>query len=75
MTRNGNTNGNHPQHRTYPTSPWTEAFDDGHENWATQTTNGHQQPSTMPAAYTGDASQQPTHDALTNVYNWGHQNA
>jgi hypothetical protein len=48
--------------KPYPTSPWTEAY---------QNTPEHQDEPTTQRTFESDA-QQPTHDALSDIYNRGY---
>lgn len=59
---------NHNQQRTedFPTSPWTEAYQATYPSWA------HQHDEHMQAAERDDDTQQPTHDALSEIYNRGY---
>lgn len=49
--------------KTQPTSPWTEAYQNAPEQ--------HQDEPAAPRSFECDA-QQPTHDALSDIYNRGY---
>lgn len=55
------------QDQQQPTSPWTESFQAAME-MAEHAADAHAQP----AGASADETFTPTHDALSDIYNWGH---
>jgi hypothetical protein len=57
-----------PQSNSYPTSPWTEAY----QNMPAEQARAAQNSSRMPERMFDRDDQRPTHDALFLIYNAGY---